>query len=171
MSIKQKYLEQNISLAYERTCSSQCIVYISPNPNHGVMVTKVICRQQGMPFATRSSELFRDRMLAGHGREGTAYPPRQNLSSNMVRDSAMSMTRQRPAAFLGQGPDLDRQMAAEVDRALLARQSGGEGQGAVARGRSMLGSRDRAVENIEMIEQIEEVIRRRRTHAPREEIE
>ena len=116
-----------------------------------------------MPFATRSSELFRDQMLATRSREGgTGYQSRPLIGPNMVRDSAMAMRRQAPAAYLGQGPDVDQQMAAEVDRALLARQSGGEDRGAVARQRSAAGSQERVAENVQIMEEIEEAIRRRR---------
>ena len=123
-----------------------------------------------MPFATRSSELFRDQMLATRSREGGAgYPSRSTLGPNIIRDSAMTLRRQAPAAYLGQGPDLDQQMAAEVDRALLARQSGGEGQRAVGRQMSAAGSQERATENVQIMEEIEEAIRRRRNQSARGE--
>lgn len=81
----------------------------------------------------------------------------------------MAMRRRSPTDFLGQSPDLDQQMAAEVDRALLARQSSGERPGAVARQRSAAGSQERATENLQMMEEIEQAIRRRRNQVPREE--
>ena len=114
-----------------------------------------------MPFATRSSELFRDQMLATRSREGGAgHPSRSILGPNMVRDSPMAWRRQAPAAYLGQGPDVDQQMAAELDRALRARQSSGEDQQAV-------GTQERATENVQIMEEIEEAIRRRRSQSAR----
>ena len=116
-----------------------------------------------MPFAGRSSELFREQMFAGRGQgySSLGYSAPQDRGPGIGGDRVSSRhTVGRSKPYTG-SPDLDQQMAEEVGKAMRSRQQSRETRQATDASPAP-GSQEKLQQNVQMMEEIEQAIRRRK---------
>lgn len=98
--------------------------------------------------------------LADH--HSSTDPEGRQLGSRKDRAVRPRQSRSGSKSYMGGAPNLDQQVAEQIDAALASRQQAGVDPNLHMDQSTMPGSRDKAMQNLQLMDEIEEAIRRRK---------